>query len=139
MKESAVLRMYRVGRWLYIKKIPILPALIQRWIRIIFACELPMTVMIGENSQLHHNGLGVVIHERAKLGKNTHIYQNVTIGGRGGRGVPEIGNNVFIGCGACILGGVIVGDNAVIGANTCVIENVLPNSVVVGDKSRVVK
>jgi len=139
MKESAVLRMYRVGHWLNKKKIPLLPAIIQRMIRVLFACELPMTVKIGKGSQLHHNGLGVVIHEKAELGNNTHIYQNVTIGGRGGRGVPKIGNNVFIGCGACILGGVEIGDNAAIGANACVIEDVMPNSVVVGPKARVVK
>lgn len=139
MKESAVLRMYKVGHWLNKKKIPLLPAIIQRMIRVLFACELPMTVKIGKGSQLHHNGLGVVIHEKAELGNNTHIYQNVTIGGRGGRGVPKIGNNVFIGCGACILGGVEIGDNAAIGANACVIEDVMPNSVVVGPKVRVVK
>lgn len=137
MKESAVLRLYRVGHWMYNKKIPLIPAMIQRVIRVVFACELPMTVKIGKGSQLHHNGLGVVIHEKAVIGNNTHIYQNVTIGGRGGRGVPEIGNNVFIGCGASILGGVIVGDNASIGANACVIENVPPNSLVVGSKAEV--
>ncbi|PWW31277.1 serine O-acetyltransferase [Cytobacillus oceanisediminis] len=139
MKESAVLRMYRVGHWLQTKKVPILPAIIQRTIRVLFACELPMSAKIGKGTQFYHNGLGVVIHEKAELGSNTRIYQNVTIGGRGGRGVPKIGHNVFIGCGACILGGVVIGDNAVIGANTCVIEDVSPNSVVVGPKAKVVK
>jgi serine O-acetyltransferase len=139
MKESSVLRLYRVGHWLYNKKIPLIPAIIQRIIRVLFACELPMSVKIGKGSQLHHNGLGVVIHEKAELGENTHVYQNVTIGGRGGRGVPKIGDNVFIGCGACILGGVIIGENASIGANTCVIEDVIPNSVVVGQKVRIIK
>lgn len=138
MKEAAVLRAYRVGHWLYNKKIPLLPAIIQRMIRVVFACELPMTVKIGKGSQIHHNGLGVVIHEKAEFGDNTHIYQNVTIGGRGGRGVPKIGNNVFIGCGACLLGGIVIGDNATIEANACVIDDVLPNSVVVGPKANVV-
>jgi serine O-acetyltransferase len=139
MRESAVLRMYRLGSWFSKNNIPLIPAITQRLIRVFFACELPMTVKIGKGTQLHHNGLGVVIHEKAELGKNTHIYQNVTIGGRGGRGVPKIGDNVFIGCGACILGGVLIGDNASIGANACVIEDVLPNSIVVGSKARVVK
>ncbi len=46
-------------------------------------------------------------------------------------GVPRIGNNVYIGCGAKILGDIIIGDNCIIGANAVVIKDV-PAKVCVG-------
>lgn len=121
------------------KNIPILPKLIQWFIRVIFACDIPTTVLIGKGTYFSHNGLGVVIHSQAIIGENCKVYQNVTIGGRNGRGSPIIEDNVFIGAGACILGGVTVGQGAVIGANAVIIQDIPPNSVVVGVPGRVIK
>lgn len=116
----------------YIKKIPFLPGFIQRIIRIIYSCELPPSVRIGKNSFFVHNGLGCVIHQDTVIGDNCRIYQNVSIAGRNGRGVPVIKNNVYIGCGASILGGVILEDNCMVGANAVVIHDVPVGSTVVG-------
>lgn len=41
-------------------------------------------VDIGEGTIFSHSGLGVVVNDNAKIGKNCHILQNVTIGGNGG-------------------------------------------------------
>lgn len=51
----------------------------------------------------------------------------------------RVGNNVWIGYGACILRGVTVGDNAVIGTNAVVTRNVPPNAVVGGVPARVIR
>jgi acetyltransferase-like isoleucine patch superfamily enzyme len=51
----------------------------------------------------------------------------------------RVGNNVWIGYGACILRGVTVGDNAVIGTNAVVTEDVPPNAVVGGVPARVIR
>jgi acetyltransferase-like isoleucine patch superfamily enzyme len=51
----------------------------------------------------------------------------------------RIGNNVWIGYGACILRGVTVGDNAVIGTNAVVTEDVPDNAVVGGVPARVIR
>src|SRR3954463_6997010 len=51
----------------------------------------------------------------------------------------NIGNNVWIGYGACILRGVTVGDNAVIGTNTVVTKDVPPNAVVAGVPARLLR
>src|SRR6476469_1264836 len=51
----------------------------------------------------------------------------------------EVGSNVWIGYGACILRGVTVGDNAIIGTNTVVTKDVPDNAVVVGAPARVVR
>ncbi|WP_198540758.1 serine O-acetyltransferase [Capnocytophaga stomatis] len=110
-----------------------------RYIRVVYSCDLPVSLKLGKGVVLKHNGLGVVIHPDAIIGENTLIYQNVSIAGRNNRGVPTIGKNVFIGCGACVLGGVTIGDNVSIGANSVVINDIPDNAVVVGIPGKVVK
>src|SRR3954454_1579471 len=51
----------------------------------------------------------------------------------------SIGNNVWIGYGACILRGVTVGDNAVIGTNAVVTKDVPANAVVAGLPAKVIR
>jgi acetyltransferase-like isoleucine patch superfamily enzyme len=50
-----------------------------------------------------------------------------------------VGNNVWIGYGACILRGVTVGDNAVIGTNSVVTKDVPANAVVGGVPARLIR
>jgi acetyltransferase-like isoleucine patch superfamily enzyme len=51
----------------------------------------------------------------------------------------DVGNNVWIGYGACILRGVTVGDNAVIGTNAVVTKDVPANAVVAGLPAKVIR
>jgi acetyltransferase-like isoleucine patch superfamily enzyme len=51
----------------------------------------------------------------------------------------KIGNNVWIGYGACILRGVTVGDNAVIGTSAVVTKDVPANAVVAGVPARIIR
>jgi acetyltransferase-like isoleucine patch superfamily enzyme len=51
----------------------------------------------------------------------------------------EVGNNVWIGYGACILRGVSVGDNAVIGTNSVVTKDVPANAIVGGAPARIIR
>ena len=139
MKEKKITRYFRKANWCWKHHIPVLPGLIMRVCRVIYSIDLPYTCEIGKNVVFQHNGLGCVIHSRAVIGEGTEIYQNVTIGGRNGRGHPIIGKNVFIGAGACILGGITIGDNAIIGANSTVIEDVPEGGVVVGNKAKLIK
>lgn len=137
-KKSAVMRIYFLGHYCVNHHIPLVPALLSKLVRVLFSCELPMTCKLHPDCELIHNGLGA-IHENTEIGKGTLIYQHVTIGGRNHRGYPIIGENVFIGCGACILGGIKIGDGARIGANCVVLTDIPPMSTVVGVPGRVVK
>ena len=60
------------------------------------------------------------------------IMQQVTIGQLSDGAVPIIGNGVYIGAGAKVLGGITVGDNAKIGANAVVLINVPAGKTAVG-------
>ncbi len=51
----------------------------------------------------------------------------------------EVGSNVWIGYGACILRGVRVGDNAIIGTNSVVTKDVPANAVVAGIPARIIR
>lgn len=138
-EQGSVMKTFRVMEYLNDKKIPFLPGIIMRFIRIIYSCDLPTNLKLGKGVILQHNGLGVVIHPKAIIGENTEILQNVSIAGRNNRGTPVIGKNVFIGCGACVLGGIKIGDNVSIGANAVVITDIPDNAVVVGVPGKVVK
>ena len=86
-----------------------------------------------------HGIHGVHISSGAKIGKNVVIFQNVTIGSNTMRdskrkGAPTIGDNVFIGTGASVIGKVTIGDNCRIGANCVVVKDMPPNTTaVLGD------
>jgi acetyltransferase-like isoleucine patch superfamily enzyme len=51
----------------------------------------------------------------------------------------RVGNNVWIGYGACVLRGVTIGDNAIIGTSAVVTKDVPPNAVVGGIPARVIR
>lgn len=82
------------------------------------------------------HGFATIIYCES-LGKNCTIFQQVTIGYSKG-GIPTIGDNCVICCGAIILGNVKIGNNVIIGANTLVINDVPDNAVVVGNPGRIV-
>ncbi|GIJ97696.1 serine acetyltransferase [Capnocytophaga stomatis] len=136
---GSLMKLFRAMEFLHQKKIPFLPGIIMRYIRVVYSCELPIGLKIGKRVRFEHSGLGVVIHKDAIIGDNTTILQNVTIGGRNSHHAPNIGRNVYIGCGACILGGVKIGDNVMIGANAVVIKDIPDNAVVVGIPGKVIK
>lgn len=93
---------------------------------------------IGGGWVLMH-GFGVVLNGGAIIGKNCTMYHGVTIGTIDMKTFPKIGDDVYIGAGATILGDVIVGDRAKIGAGAIVVDDVLDDSTVVGPKALVVK
>ena len=138
-EPNLIMKCIRLMQFLNRNKIPILPKVVQWFIRISCSADIPVNIQIGKNSVLKHNGLGVVLHEKASIAENVIIMQNVTIGGRNGRGTPRIENNVFIGSGACVLGDITIGANAMIGANAVVIKNVPENAVVGGIPATVLK
>ena len=86
---------------------------------------------------LGHGIKGIVIAGGAKIGRNCYISHQVTIG-RSKNQVPVIGDNVYIGPGAKIFGGIKVGNNVRIGANCIVFQDIPDNATVVLEKPRII-
>lgn len=72
------------------------------------------------------------------IGKNFKTKQLVTVGNNRD-GKPTIGNNVFIGAGAVVCGGITIGDNVQIGANAVVMKDVPSNCTVIGNPAIIIK
>lgn len=99
-------------------------------------CLYICTHDIGGGLIIQH-GFSTIINAK-KIGKNCHIYQQVTIGYNGMQS-PIIGNNVRICCGAKVIGGICIGNNVVIGANAVVCKDVPDNVVVGGVPAKIIK
>lgn len=135
-----IYKLYKLSNNLYKLKIPVLPQIITKIIRFVFAAVIPYSCVIGKNTIIGYGGLGIVIHHRSVIGENCNIGSLVTIGGTSKKyAVPVIGDNVIIGAGAKVLGPVTVGNNVVIAANAVVVKNVPDNSLVAGVPAQIIK
>lgn len=108
-----------------------------------FGAYIPLTVEFASRPVFAHQLSGIFISGGAKIGHSCVIFHQVTIGsntlsGSKRKGSPTIGNNVYIGCGAKIIGGVRIGDNVRIGANCVVTKDVAANSTVVLPEPRII-
>jgi serine O-acetyltransferase len=102
--------------------------------------QIPWMTKIGRGFYISHTGR-VIINPRAVIGENCNIATGVTIGmeNRGKRkGSPIIGNKVWIGTNAVIVGNITIGDDVLIAPNAYVNFEVPSHSIVVGNPSRII-
>jgi serine O-acetyltransferase len=102
--------------------------------------SIPARCQIGKGFFISHFG-GIIINSKTTIGENCNLSQGVTIGiTHGGKnpGVPSIGNRVYIGPSAIIIGGIEIGDDAAIGAGAIVTKSVPPRAVVVGNPGKII-
>lgn len=93
---------------------------------------------VGRRVHIWHHS-GIIINARS-IGNEVVIRQNTTIGERyDGSALPVIENNVDIGCGAVILGNIVVGEYSSIGANSVVLHDVPSRAAVAGIPARILK
>lgn len=80
--------------------------------------------VFAEGLSIAHRGT-IVINGNARVGKNCRIQECVNIGATNGSSdAPIIGNNVFIGTGAKIIGDITIADDVAIGANAVVVKSI---------------
>lgn len=137
---------YRFGRWTYRLSKPIaipfriLWFLLSKGVEVLTGIMLPASVEAGPGLYIGHFGC-TIVNGGVRIGRYCQIAHGVTLGtkgvGRGG-GVPVIGDHVYIGAGAKVLGPVRIGNHAVIGANAVVLKDVPDFAVVVGVPARII-
>ena len=85
---------------------------------------------------LPHGLNGIIVTHNAEIGENCIIFHQSTIG-EGSNGAPIIGNNVLIGAGAKVIGGIKIGNHVKIGSG-CVVTTDIPDyATVVAEKNRI--
>lgn len=142
-----ILFLFRLSRWVRTEcNIPvfrsllrIICAILRKPVFFLHGTRIDLDAEIGPGFYIGHYG-GIWIGP-VRIGANCNISQNVTIGigGKGEyRGLPEIGDNVYIGPGAVLFGKIRVGSNVAVGANAVVSKSIPDNAVVVGNPSRIV-
>lgn len=113
-----------------------------RRLKVKYGFDISYRTQIGAGLFIGHFG-NVVIHGDAIIGENCNISQGITIGVSNygeKKGIPTIGNRVFIGPNACIFGNITIGNNVTIGANAVVTDDIssgktiLPSKMTILDK-----
>lgn len=138
---------FRVAHSVYKMRLPVLKQLLQlicvlwqKFIEITTGISIPASAQIGHSFYIGHFG-GIILNANTKIGNNCNISQGVTIGVSGleaKRGVPLIGNNVYIGANAVLAGNIVIGDNVLIGACSLVTSSVVENSVMQGVPAQII-
>ncbi len=138
---------YRLSNWLYVGRPPalariplkVLSFLAVKFCVVFMEMDLDPQATIGGGFYIGHIG-GVHINPGAVLGRNCDLAHRVTIGasamGRGG--IPVLGDDVYIGTGAVLVGKIKVGSGAKIAANTLVMSNVPAGATVMGVPGRII-
>ncbi len=131
---------YRFGRWRY--------GIRSRWLRwpfsaaykflyksvqILTGIELPCEVPLGAGFVIDHAG-GIVVSGYASFGARCRLRPGVVIGlaRLDTPCAPQLGDDVDIGAGAKILGGIRIGNRVSIGANAVVVTDVPDDCIAVG-------
>lgn len=141
--------LYRVGHWLwtYQGRFRLLATalqpfyiLLKRVNEMLNGITIQPQAKIGKGLYVGHGG-SVYIGGGVVMGDNCNLSHEVTIGvaGRQGkRGMPVIGNRVYIAPGAKIFGPITIGDDVAIGANAVVTKSVPDHATAVGIPATVV-
>lgn len=130
----------RVSRAARLRRIPVLPGLLTYLNLVIFGLEVSPRCEIGPGIFFPHP-TGTVLGAW-RIGSNVTLFQGVTLGAReldmgfDPKLRPSVGDNVVVGSGAKILGGIHIGDNAIVGANSVVVDSVEAGSTMVGIPAR---
>jgi serine O-acetyltransferase len=91
----------------------------QKCVEVVTGISIGHGATIGPGLWITRFG-GIIVHDDAVIGRRCHLCQGATVG----HGAPVIGDDVYVGPHAIVLGRVTVGDGARIGANSVVTRDV---------------
>ncbi|OUM40864.1 hypothetical protein B8W73_10770 [Arthrobacter agilis] len=135
-KARFVCLSFRLAHWARVHSgsaaflpIVILYRFIVEWV---MGIEIRPRTRVGAGLTIYH-GIGLVVNDGSVLGNNITLRHAVTIGSREHGGAsPVLMDDVEVGAGAMILGGITIGKGAQIGAGAIVVRSVPDHAVVRG-------
>ncbi len=138
---------YRFANWLHVARptaivripLKLISFLLSLFCVVFMEMDIDAQATIGGGLYIGHIG-GVHINPGAVLGQNCDLAHRITIGASamGRQGIPVVGDSVYIGTGAVLVGKIKVGNGAKIAANTLVMTNVPDGATVMGVPGRIV-
>ncbi len=131
------LALYRLRTALQKHRVPVVPWILRKICIIGFGIRIGDSAVLDPGIYLPHGN--VVVDGLVRIGQGSVLCPWVTLGvNRGDVFGPALGQHVFVGTGARLLGGIAVGDGATIGAGAVVVHDVAEGTTVAGVPARVV-
>lgn len=118
--------LYRLAHFFKSRRIPFFGPFFGRLSQLLTGVEIAPGAIIGPGLSISH-GHGIVVGQWARLGAQNTLMHQVTLGAPGpGRlaEMPALGDRVFVGAGAKLIGKIAIGDDVFIGANAVVGQDV---------------
>jgi serine O-acetyltransferase len=127
--------LYRASAWCSAHGVRVLPSLLERLNMVLFGLDLSSAVPVGPGLYIPHPYGMVLMAQR--IGANCSFIHACTVGMREGWDFPVLGDAVFVGAGARVLGGISLGDGCKVGANAVVIDDVPVQATAVGVPAKI--
>lgn len=121
--------LYRIAHWFKSRGVPFVGPFVARLSLFLNSVDIAPGARIGPGLFISH-GIGLVIGNGVRIGRNGTLLHQVTIGAPTGRRLdqmPTLGDNVFVGAGSRLIGSIEIGDDVFIGVN-CVVTEDIPAS-----------
>jgi serine O-acetyltransferase len=136
--ETIAIISYRFGHWVEGVKVPVVRQLLmigamffQRCVQVLVGIYISPDAEIGPGLTIH-TPFGIIVGPN-RIGSHLTIQSGVVIAA----GTRGIGDNVYFGAGAKVMGGAKIGSNVVVAANSLVLTDVPDNMTVLGVPARI--
>lgn len=134
---TAAMIWYRLMQWAGRWRLVPLEMLFNKFNAVCCNCIIGRGAQFGPGFVLVHS-TGVVINGSVRGGEHVYLEHQVTVGAER-RQSPQLGNHVFVGAGAKIVGPVTIGNDCRIGANAVVVDDIPSGATAVGIPAKVVR
>lgn len=124
--------LYRIAHWCYTHHIPVIPTICRLCMFMFHGSRIPAKTRIGKGTRFTARGMGVIMNGDEVIGENCQIgHQTKFLRKNPYKECAHLGNRVWVGSGAVLVGNVKVGDDVIIGANSVVTKSI-PSGCIVG-------
>ena len=122
--------LHRVASFFKRNGIPVLGPLTARLSLFLTGVDIAPGAQIGPGLMISH-GVGIVIGNATRIGSGALLMHQVTLGAPTTERIaqmPIVGDNIVIGAGAKLIGGITVGDDVLVGVNAVITEDIASGS-----------